>query len=669
MAKMAVPEGALLWSPTEDLIDTANVTAYRHWLAEEQIVSCEDYEALWQWSVTDNTGFWSSLWRYFDIQSNTAYHRVTTSQLMAPGTQWFPGSMVNFAEHILRHERPDATALFSLSETRVLEALSWSDFASQVRTLATAMRNRGVQQGDTIGCLMPNIPETVVAMLASISIGAVWSNAAPEFGEKTILDRFIQIKPTWLFVADGYQYGGKAYDRSDVIAHIAAALSDSLEQVVYFSYLYPNKAPTLPAIRWQDLLDEPDPGRAAFHFTRVPHDHPLWILFSSGTTGMPKAIVHSHVGALLEMMKFVTFHMDLKPEHISFFYTTTGWVMFNIQVAFMLTGAAGVLYDGSPVYPTPDVLWKMAADTQAHYFGASPSYVQLMQQQDIQPNQRFDLTALKSVLCSGSPATPDTFAWFYRHVKKDLWLTSQSGGTEIVSAFVGGSPTLPVYAGEIQTRILGMDVAAWDEQGMPVIDQVGELVCKTPFPSMPLHFLHDPNNQRYQDAYFNYFPNVWRHGDFIKINGRGGVYIYGRSDATLNRYGVRIGTAEIYGVLEALPEVQDSLVVCIEGPRGDFFMPIFVQLSPGVTLTEDVKKTLAQHLRTQCSPRHVPDDFFSIAAVPYTLTGKKLEIPVRKILMGQTIDTAVSIDTTKNPEALAYFVDFATHHLVREVLS
>lgn len=666
---MTVAEGHLLWRPSQSLIDNANVTHFMRWLKDAGIINCSDYESLWQWSVQDTDAFWGSLWDYFDIRSSAPYDQVSTSHKMASGTQWFTGSRVNFAEHILRHERAGATALFSLSENRALSSMSWTDFAAQVRVLATAMRQRGVVPGDTIGCLMPNIPETVIAMLATISIGAVWSNAAPEFGQKTILDRFSQIKPKWLFVTDGYQYGGKPFDRSEVIRHITEALSDSLEQVVFLPYLDTDKTSCVPALLWHELLTTADPGSQAFQFERVAHDHPLWILFSSGTTGLPKAIVHSHVGALVEMMKFVTFHMDLKPEHTSFFYTTTGWVMFNIQVAFMLTGASGVLYDGSPVYPSPDVLWKMAADTGAHYFGASPSYVQLMQQHQIVPKTRFDLSALKSVLCSGSPATPDTFAWFYSNVKQDLWLTSQSGGTEIVSAFVGATPTQPVYAGEIQTRILAMDVEAWNDEGQPVTDQVGELVCKSPFPSMPIHFLNDPENSRYQEAYFNHFPGVWRHGDFIKINARGGVYIYGRSDATLNRFGVRIGTAEIYGALEALPEVQDCMVVCIEGPSGDFFMPLFVQVAQGSVLNDALKQRLSSVLREQCSPRHVPDAYFNIDEVPYTLTGKKLEIPVRKILIGQPLETAVSLDTTKNPEALGYFVDFASHHSIRQVLS
>ena len=657
---MTTPEGQLLWEPSEAFVKSANVTRYREWLAAQNIVHCDDYQALWLWSVTDTEAFWASLWRYFDILSDTPYDQVTTSLNMAPGGEWFTGSQVNFAEHVLRNERPDDTALFFLSETRTLDNLSWQEFAAQVRILATAMRGLGVKPGDAVCCLMPNIPETVVAMLASVSIGAVWSNAAPEFGQKTILDRFSQIQPKWLFVTDGYQYGGKAFDRRDTIVAITEALSGSLTQVVYLPYLdTSNNQPPVKALLWQDLLVGEDPGQAAFVFERVPHNHPLWILFSSGTTGIPKAIVHSHVGALMEMMKFVTFHMNLSPKDISFFYTTTGWVMFNLQVAFMLTGARGVLYDGNPAFPNPDVLWQMAADTGANFFGASPSYVQVMKELGIKPKEQFDLSQLNSILCTGSPATPDTFQWFYDHVKSDLWLTSQSGGTEIVSAFVGATPTQPVYAGEIQTRILGMDVEAWDEQGKPLIDRVGELVCKTPFPSMPLHFLNDANHERYRDAYFDYFPDVWRHGDFIKINARGGVYIYGRSDATLNRFGVRIGTAEVYSVIEALPEVRDSLILCIELPDGQFYMPLFVVLMPGETLSPNLTQKITSHLREQCSPRHVPDTLYAIDAVPYTLTGKKLEIPVRRLLMGWPMDRAASLDTIKNPEALDYFVTFA----------
>jgi acetoacetyl-CoA synthetase len=656
---MAVTEGELLWTPSQAFSDSANVTKYIGWLKENNIIEVADYHELWQWSVDNVEAFWASLWDYFDILSDTPYTQVTDSLEMKPGNRWFIGSKVNLAEHILRNERAGVTALHHLSEIRPQAQMSWDELAAKVRIMATQMRARGLKPGDAVCCLMPNIPETVVAMLATISIGCVWSNAAPEFGRKTILDRFTQIKPKWLFVADGYQFGGKRFDRRDEVKAIVAELGDCLTQVVYLPYLDEGNA-TVPvdAILYDSLLAAGDPGRDNFCFERVANDHPLWVLFSSGTTGLPKAIVHSHVGALMEMMKCMVFHMNLKPGDTSFFYTTTGWVMFNLQVAMLLTGCAGVLYDGSPVYPQVDVLWKMAEQTGTSFFGASPTYVQLMQSQGVEPGKTYPLSRLDSILVGGAPSTPETFQWFYRSVKADLWVTSQSGGTEIVSGFVGATPTQPVYAGEIQARMLGMDVDALNDDGASLVDQVGELVCKQPFPSMPIYFLNDEGNERYKESYFEHFPCIWRHGDFIKFNQRGGAYIYGRSDATLNRFGVRIGTAELYRTIEKLPEIFDSLVVCIELPGGEFFMPMFLQLTPGYELTDDLTAKITGELRENCSPRHIPDKYYAIAEVPYTLTGKKLEVPVRKILLGWPLEKTVSRDSMKNPKAIDFFLDY-----------
>jgi acetoacetyl-CoA synthetase len=657
--RMAITEGELLWTPGDEFINNSNIVKYINWLNEQQIVQVTDYQQLWQWSVDNVEAFWASLWDYFEIISDAPYETVVDSLEMKPGNRWFTGFRVNLAEHILRNERAGSVALYHLSETRPQAEMDWEELASKVRILASCMRERGLKPGDAVCCLMPNIPETVVAMLACISIGAVWSNAAPEFGRKTILDRFTQIKPKWLFVADGYQFGGKAFDRRGEIEAIVAELSDSLEQVVYLPYRdAKNTRAPVDAVLFDQLLAAEDPGRENFRFERVPHDHPLWVLFSSGTTGLPKAIVHSHVGALMEMMKCMVFHMNLKPGDTSFFYTTTGWVMFNLQVAMLLSGCAGVLYDGSPAYPQVDVLWKMAEDTGTTFFGASPTYVQLMQSQGVEPGRAYDLSRLDSILVGGAPSTPETFEWFYKAVKEDLWVTSQSGGTEIVGGFVGATPTQPVYAGEIQARMLGMDVDSLSDDGDSLIGEVGELVCNKPFPSMPIYFLNDENDERYQESYFDEFPGIWRHGDFIKLNERGGAYIYGRSDSTLNRFGVRIGTAELYRVVEKMPEVADSLVVCIELPGGEFFMPMFLELAPGCVLTDELSARISGELREHCSPRHVPDKYYAIAEVPYTLTGKKLEVPVRKLLLGWALEKAASRDSMKNPESINFFLDY-----------
>jgi len=656
---MTVVEGEKLWEPSAEFADNSNVARYMDWLRDKGIVDVSDYHTLWQWSVDHIEAFWASLWDYFEIISDTPYEQVVTSLDMKPGNEWFTGSRVNYAEHILRNARDGEAALYSLSETRPLDQMNWEELAPSVRILATRMRDMGVRPGDAVCALMPNIPETVIAMLAAISIGAVWSNAAPEFGRSTILDRFSQIEPKWLFAADGYLFGGKPFDRREDLAAIVEALSGSLQQVVYLPYLdITNTTAPVDAALWQDMLSGEDPGAAGFRFERVAHDHPLWVLFSSGTTGLPKAIVHSHVGALMVMMTMVSFNMNLTRKDICFFYTTTGWVMFNMQVAMMLTGAKSVYYDGHPASPTPDVLWKMAADTRATLFGASPTYVQLMEQLGVVPSERYDLSKLSCILCSGSPATTETFELFYKTVIAGLLLTSQRGGTEIVGGFVVATPTQAVYAGEIQARGLGMDVDSWSDDGQSLVDEVGELVCKKPFPSMPIYFLNDPDFERYNNAYFNEFPGTWRHGDFIKINRRGGCYIYGRSDSTLNRNGVRIGTSELYRTVEKLPEVMDSLVVCIELPGGKFFMPMFLQLAEGVELTEELSNRIAARLREQCSPRHVPDTFYAIPEVPYTLTGKKLEVPVRKLLLGWSLEKAASRDSMRNPAAIDFFLDY-----------
>ena len=656
---MTVTEGELLWTPSDELVENSNIAKYIDWLRAKNIAELADYQQLWQWSVDNVEAFWASLWDYFEIISDTPYEQVTDSLEMKPGNRWFTGSRVNLAEHILRNEKAGCAALYHMSETRPQAEMTWDELASKVRTLATEMRRLGLKPGDAVCCLMPNIPETVVAMLAAISIGAIWSNAAPEFGRKTILDRFTQIKPKWLFVADGYQFGGKAFDRRDETKAIVAELAGSLEKVVYLPYLDPeNTCPPVDALLYASLLQAQDPGNDAFRFERVAHDHPLWVVFSSGTTGLPKAIVHSHVGALMEMMKIMVFHMNLKPGDTSFFYTTTGWVMFNLQVAMLLSGCAGVLYDGNPAFPEVDVLWKMAEQTGTTFFGASPTYVQLMQAMDIVPGETYDLSRLNSILVGGAPSTPETFQWFYQAVKKDLWVTSQSGGTEIVGGFVGATPTQPVYAGEIQTRMLGMDVDSLSDDGTSLVDEVGELVCKKPFPSMPIYFLDDPDYKRYRESYFEDYPGLWRHGDFIKLNQHGGAYIYGRSDSTLNRFGVRIGTAELYRTVEKLPEVADSLVVCVELPGGQFFMPMFLQLAPGEALTEELTDKITTELRENCSPRHIPDKFYAIDEIPYTLTGKKLEVPVRKLLLGWPLEKTASKDSMKNPESINFFVNY-----------
>ena len=659
-----VKEGEKLWTPRPEFAEGSNVARYMRWLKQEGRADVADYPALWEWSVTDIEAFWASIWDYFDVQSDLRYSAVyeppeDRSQML--GTQWFPGSRVNYAEHLLRHEAEagERTVFHHLSETRPLATMSWKELGRQVRILATQLRALGVAPGDRVVSYMPNVPETAIAMMATVAIGAVWSSAAPEFGVKTVIERFSQIEPKVLFAADGYRFGGKDFRREDEARRIADSLP-SLQKIVWLPYLGGGAVPALPnLVSWPQLMDHADIPREAFRYERVGHDHPLWVVFSSGTTGLPKAIVHSHVGVLIEHLKLLSFHLNLGPASVMFFYSTTGWMMWNLLLGALLTGSAVVLYDGNPAHPNPDFLWQLAADTRTTSFGASPTFVQMMEKAGLRPGEKYDLSALEGIVVAGAPSTPETFDWFYRCVKQDLWVTSQSGGTEICSGFVGAAPTLPVHAGEIQTRMLGMDVHAWGDDGWELNDEVGELVVTSPFPSMPIKFWNDAGNKRYRESYFDVFPGVWRHGDFIKINARGGCYIYGRSDSTLNRFGVRIGTAEIYRAVEQLPEVADSLIVCVELPGGNFFMPLYVKLKPGHILDEVLRRQINARLRDDCSPRHVPDRIYEVDAIPYTLTGKKMEVPVRKLLMGWPLEKAASRDAMMNPEAIDWFVRFA----------
>jgi acetoacetyl-CoA synthetase len=654
-----IVEGQKLWQPAADFIENSNMAALMRWLDSNGLASCEDYAALWSWSVTEPEAFWAAMWRYFEVMSDSPYQRVVSDLAIKPGVRWFEGSAVNFAEHILRHKGSHA-AISAMAESLPLSVTSWDELSSQVRRLATQLRAWGITPGDRVSAVMPNRAETVVAMLAVISIGGVWSNAAPEFGTQAILDRLGQVRPKLVFFCDGYEFGGKRFDRVGVLSDLLAELP-TVERVVRLDVLGDCAAfsSDLPVASWTSALQGVDPGEGAFRFERVDSGHPLWFVFSSGTTGLPKAIAHSHVGVLLEMLKFMTFHMNLKSGDNSFFYTTTGWVMFNLVVGMMLTGAGVILYDGSPAYPQTDILWKLAEESQASHFGASPTYVQLMESQNVVPKEHYALDKLTTVLVGGSPSIPSTFDWFYQNVKSDLWVTSQSGGTEIASAFVAATPTQAVYAAEIQARALGMSVRSLDDSGEEVIDEVGELVCDQPFPSMPLYFLGDEDNKRYWASYFEEIPGVWRHGDFIKINSRGGCYIYGRSDATLNRFGVRIGTSEIYQAVEAIAGIEDSLVVCIETENGGFYMPLFVCLAESASLDDTLRDEICRTLKTKCSPRHVPDEIILAPEIPYTLTGKKLEVPVRKILKGAKAEEVASTGSMRNPNSLKYFVEFS----------
>lgn len=648
-------EGAILWQPSAELRDQASMTRYMRWLEAQHGTSFDDYAALWQWSVADIERFWASIWEFFDIKSSAPYAEVLSQREM-PGARWFTGARINFAEHVFRNASTERPALIFQSELQPLTEISWRELQQKVAAIAAALRGLGVQPGDRVVAYMPNIPEAVVAVLACASIGAIWSSCSPDFGSPSVIDRFKQIEPKVLIAVDGYHYGGKPQDRRSVVAELQQALP-TLEKTLLVAYLdrAAGTAELPNTLAWNDLLG----NEAELSFEQVSFDHPLWVLYSSGTTGLPKPIVQSQGGILLEHLKSISLQKDLKPEDRFFWFSTTGWMMWNFLVGGLLVGCTILLYDGSPGWPDLGRLWEFAQNTGMTCFGTSAAYIAACMKAGIEPNKTYDLSRLRSMGSTGSPLPPEGFQWVYDHIKPDLWLVSTSGGTDVCTSFVTGCPLLPVYRGEIQCRALGADVQSWNESGQPVIDEVGELVITQPMPSMPLYFWNDPDSQRYQESYFEMFPGVWRHGDWIKITSRDSLVIYGRSDSTINRQGVRMGTSEIYRTVEDIPEVLDSLVVDLEGLGGSSYMPLFVVLKPGVELDDDLKTRINTRIRSSLSPRHVPNEIYAIPEIPRTLSGKKLEVPVKKIMLGVPIEKAANPDSMSNPQVLRYFVDLA----------
>jgi acetoacetyl-CoA synthetase len=586
---------------------------------------CASYDELWRWSVDDIEGFWRSIWELFEVGAPP--ERVLGSGTM-PGAEWFPGTRLNYAEHLFRGARAGETAIVHASESSALAELSWDELGDQVARCAAGLRRLGVGRGDRVVAYMGNVAETVVAFLATASLGAIWSSCAPEFGTPTVVDRFSQIEPKVLIATDGYRYGGRDFDRRENVEEIAAALP-TLEHTV-----------TVPS-GWDELLSEP----AELTFEAVPFDHPLWVLFSSGTTGLPKAIVQGHGGILLEHLKKLNLHSDLSETDRFFWYTTTGWMMWNFLVGGLLTGAAIVLYDGQP---DPQGMWDFAAEAGVTCFGTSAGFIGACMKAGIEPPA---LPRLRSVGSTGSPLPVEGFEWVYEKLG-DVWLFSTSGGTDLCTAFVGACPILPVRAGELQARALGASVEAWDEDGRALVDEVGELVLTKPMPSMPLFFWNDPDGERYRESYFDMYPGVWRHGDWIKITERGSAVIYGRSDSTINRGGVRMGTSELYSAIEGVDEVLDSLVVDV-----DDRIVLFVVTS--AELDDDLVGEIRKRVRQHCSPRHVPDAIHRIDEVPRTLSNKKLEVPVKRILQGGDPAKVASRDSLANPSALDWFAERA----------
>ncbi|MGZ6642968.1 MAG: acetoacetate--CoA ligase [Solirubrobacteraceae bacterium] len=657
----AASRGAVLWTPSEEIVERATLTRYERWLAEERDLHFDSYAELWDWSVRDLEGFWSSIWEFCEVRASQSYDRVLGNREM-PGAEWFKGARLNYAEHIFARERPHDVAIIHRSETRPDGELTWGDLRAQVARCAAGLRALGVERGDRVVAYMPNVPETVIAFLATASIGAIWSSAAPEFGARSVIDRFSQIEPKVLFAVDGYRYGGRDFDRLEVVAGLQEEMP-TLERTVVLPYLnagLSDEHGDLEGLRYGMIWDQLLAFDHELTFEQVPFDHPLWVLYSSGTTGLPKAIVQGHGGILLEQLKKGFLHLDLHEGDRMFWFTTTGWMMWNFLLGCLLPGAAICLYDGNPGHPDMNVLWDFARDAEMTCFGTSASYVASCMKAGVEPARTHDLRHLRSVGSTGSPLSPEGFGWIYDEVKPDLWLYSTSGGTDVCTAFVGGVPVLPVYRGELQGRALGAKVEAWDPDGKPLIGEMGELVITEPMPSMPIFFWGDEDGSRLRESYFDFYPGVWRHGDWIEITERGTAIIHGRSDSTINRGGVRMGTAEIYRAVLALDDVVDALVVDVPREGEENWMPLFVVLREGAQLDDDLIAAVRARIREDCSPRHVPSEVHAIKEVPRTLSGKVLEVPVKRILMGQDPDRAASRDSLANPEALDYFAGLAS---------
>jgi acetoacetyl-CoA synthetase len=654
----AARRGELLWEPSAETVERSNLTRYMRWLASERGLEFDDYETLRRWSISELEDFWTTIWEFFDVRADGDPGTVLSNREM-PGASWFPDVRLNYAEHIFRGRDAGEIAVRHRAEGGgELGEISWGELRSRVAAFAAGLRDLGVERGDRVVAYLPNAPAALIGFLASASIGATWSSCSPDFGASTVVDRFAQIEPKVMLAVDGYVYNGRDFDRIDVVSELERAMP-SLEHTVLVPYLDPDADPARLAhgIAWREVEDAG--AGAELEFDRVDFDHALWVLYSSGTTGLPKAIVQGHGGILLEQLKKLTLHLDAQPSDRVFWFTTTGWMMWNFLVGVLLTEASIVLYDGSPGHPDMGVLWELADEAGVTCFGTSASYIAACMKDGVEPGAGRDLSALRSVGSTGSPLAPEGFEWVYEHVGDDTWLFSTSGGTDVCTAFVGGVPILPVYRGELQGRSLGCAVEAWDADGNSVIDEVGELVITEPMPSMPVRFWGDVDGSRYRASYFEMFPGVWRHGDWIEITSRGTAVIYGRSDSTINRSGIRMGTSEIYRAVASVDEVVDALVVDLPRPGTEGWMPLFVVLREGAELDEELEREIARRIREMCSPRHVPDRIYEIAEVPRTLSGKVLEVPVKRILTGTPPEQAASKDSLANPAALDYFVELA----------
>ncbi|MEU7631600.1 acetoacetate--CoA ligase [Nocardia sp. NPDC049220] len=636
------------WVPTEADIAQARITDFATFVAERTGAPVSDYRALWQWSVDDLAGFWRMLWEYFAL-GDVAGDVLGSAEM--PGAHWFPGTRLNYVDQVIRQLRSDRPAIKSVSEDGPVREVSWAELIDSTAAFARTLRSLGVRPGDRVAGYLPNIPETIVAFLATASIGAVWSACGQDYSPKAALDRLGQLEPTVLVTADGYRFAGKAHDKRADIAALQAGLG-TLRATVAVSQLGLDVPDATP---WHEAVSDTEAISAVITTETVDFDHPLWIVFSSGTTGLPKGIVHGHGGVVLEHLKALALQSDIGPEDTFFWYTSPSWMMWNFQVAGLLVGATIVCYDGSPTYPTPDSLWRIASEVGATVLGTSPGYVLACIKAGSVPHTDHDLSALRTVGITGSSLPTSSALWLGENVGERVQVSSISGGTDVVSAFIGGVRTVPVWPGELSAPYLGVALDAFDQTGQPVRGEVGELVVTAPMPSMPVRFWRDEDGKRYHEAYFDTYPGVWRHGDWITITDHHSVIVHGRSDSTLNRHGIRMGSADIYQSVERLPEVTEALVIGAEQPDGGYWMPLFVVLAPGEELTEDLKSRINSTIRTEVSPRHVPDEIILAPGIPHTRTGKKLEVPIKKLFQGADPARVVERSAVDNPDLLDWY--------------
>ncbi|WP_077211753.1 acetoacetate--CoA ligase [Bacillus dakarensis] len=650
-------QGEVIWEPSQAFIQNANITKYMNWLKETKGLSFRGYNDLWKWSVDELEDFWESVWDFCGVKAQRKFDRVLADERM-PGAKWFEGARLNYTENMFSKYQGDKTAIFFRSEKVEKREVSWRELKESVASVAHSLRDLGVRPGDRVASFMPNIPETVIAFLASASIGAIWSSCSPDFGAKSVVDRFQQIEPVVMFAVDGYHYNGKTFDKTSVVSQLQKELGDSLKQTILVPYMEKESLDEKldNIILWGKLLEP----KVELTYESLPFDHPLWIVYSSGTTGMPKPIVHSHGGLVIDQLKSMVIQKGLTTENITFQFTTTGWMMWNNLVGNLIAGSSIVLYDGSPSYPSMNVLWKLAEDIGITDFGTSAPFLINSMKQRVKPNE-YDLSSLISVNSTGAPLTEEAFLWVYENVKKDVWLASSSGGTDVCSGFVGGVPILPVRIGEIQGRCLGVNAQAFDENGISLINEVGELVITKPMPTMPLYFWNDKDNKRYISSYFDTYPGVWKHGDWIKIDEKGSSIIYGRSDSTINRSGVRMGTSDIYRMVEDLDEILESLVIDLEVLGRNASLLLFVVLKEGNCLTDDLRIKIKEQIKVNISPRFMPDEIYEVPQIPKTLNGKKMEVPIRKLLLGFEMEKAINPDSMNNPESLPFFIELANH--------